>query len=258
MSVANEYPSLRGRVVIITGGGQGLGRAYAHHFAAQGAIPVIAELNETGGRAVQAEVETAGGKALFVRTDVADQTSVDAMAQAALAAFGRIDCLINNAAVLSRITMAPFWELPVDEWRRTMDINITGAFLCARAVVPAMQERRWGRIINVSSGTVIMGREKYLHYVTSKSAVIGMTRAMARELGAWTITVNAFWPGVTKTEIERPSVPSHAFDSMMQMQAIKRLARTDDAAKVVMFLCSDDAEFITGQGLLADGGLVFI
>jgi 3-oxoacyl-[acyl-carrier protein] reductase len=258
MSVANEYPSLHGRVVIITGGGQGLGRAYAHHFAAQGAIPVIAELNEAGGRAVQAEVEAAGGKALFVQTDVADRASVDAMVQAALAAFGHIDCLINNAAVLSRITMAPFWKLPVDEWRRTMDINITGAFLCARAVVPAMQERRWGRIINVSSGTVIMGRENYLHYVTSKSAVIGMTRAMARELGAWTITVNAFWPGVTKTEIERPSVPSHAFDNMMQMQAIKRLARTDDAAKAVMFLCSDDAEFITGQGLLADGGLVFI
>ena len=103
-----------------------------------------------------------------------------------------------------------------------------------------------------------MGRENYLHYVTSKSAVIGMTRAMARELGTWTITVNAFWPGVTKTEIERPSVRNDAFEGMMQMQAIKRLAKTDDAAKVVMFLCSDDAEFITGQGLLADGGLVFI
>ena len=154
--------------------------------------------------------------------------------------------------------MAPFWELPLDEWRRAVDINITGAFLCARAVVPAMQERRWGRIVNVSSGTVIMGRENYLHYVTSKSAVIGMTRAMARELGPGASPSNTFWPGVTKTEVERPSVRNDAFESMMQMQAIKRLARTDDAAKVVMFLCSDDAEFITGQGLLADGGLVFI
>jgi 3-oxoacyl-[acyl-carrier protein] reductase len=258
MSVPNEYPSLRGRVVIITGGGQGLGRAYAHHFAAQGAIAVIAELNEENGRLVQAEVEAAGGKALFVKTDVSNEASVNAMAQAALAAFGRIDCLINNAAVLARITLAPFWKLPLDEWQRVIDINTTGAFLCARAVVPAMQERRWGRIINVSSGTVIMGRENYLHYVTSKSAVIGMTRAMAREVGAWTITVNAFWPGVTRTEVERPSVRNDAFEGMMQMQAIKRLARTDDAAKVVMFLCSDDAEFITGQGILADGGLVFI
>ena len=122
-------------------------------------------------------------EALFVKTDVSDHASVDAMAQAALAKFGRIDCLINNAAVFSRITMAPFWKLPLDEWRRAMDVNITGAFLCARAVVPTMQERGWGRIINVCSGTVIMGRENYLHYVTSKSAAIGMTRAMARELG---------------------------------------------------------------------------
>jgi 3-oxoacyl-[acyl-carrier protein] reductase len=258
MSISNEYRSLRDRVVIITGGGQGIGRAYALEFAAQGAIPIIAEYNEEGGRRVQAEVEAARGKALFVKTDVADQASVDAMVRATLAAFGRIDCLINNAAVFSRITMAPFWKLPVDEWRRAMDVNITGAFLCARAVVPTMQERRWGRIINVCSGTVIMGRENYLHYVTSKSAAIGMTRAMARELGAWTITVNCFWPGVTKTEIERPSVPSHVFDSMMQQQAIKRLTKTDDAAKAVMFLCSDDAEFITGQSMLVDGGFVFI
>jgi NAD(P)-dependent dehydrogenase (short-subunit alcohol dehydrogenase family) len=258
MSTPNEYRSLRDRVVIVTGGGQGLGRAYARRFAAQGAIPVIAEYNEEGGRRVQAEIEAGGGKALFIRTDVSDQASVEDMARAALAAFGRIDCLINNAAVFSRITMAPFWQLPVEEWRRALDVNVTGAFLCARAVVPAMQERRWGRIINVCSGTVIMGRENYLHYVTSKSAAIGMTRAMARELGEWAITVNCFWPGVTKTEIERPSVPSHAFDGLMQMQAIKRLSTTDDAAGAMMFLCSDDAGFITGQSMLVDGGLVFI
>jgi 3-oxoacyl-[acyl-carrier protein] reductase len=258
MSTPNEYRSLRDRVVVITGGGQGIGRAYAHQFASQGAIPIIAEYDEAGGRKVQEEVEAAGGQALFVRTDVSDHVSVDAMAQAALAKFGRIDCLINNAAVFSRITMAPFWKLPLDEWRRAMDVNVTGAFLCARAVVPTMQERGWGRIINVCSGTVIMGRENYLHYVTSKSAAIGMTRAMARELGAWSITVNCFWPGITKTEVERPSVPSSAFEGMMQMQAIKRLSKTDDAAKAVMFLCSDDAGFITGQSMLVDGGFVFI
>jgi 3-oxoacyl-[acyl-carrier protein] reductase len=169
MSIPNEYGGLRDRVVIITGAGQGIGRAYAHHFAAQGAIPIIAEYNDAGGRKVQAEVEVAGGRSLFVKTDVSDQASVDAMVQATLTKFGRIDCLINNAAVLSRITMAPFWKLPLDEWRRAIDVNITGAFLCARAVVPTMQERNWGRIINVCSGTVIMGRENYLHYVTSQS-----------------------------------------------------------------------------------------
>ena len=242
MSIPNEYPSLRDRVVVITGGGQGLGRAYAHHFAAQGAIPVIAEYNEDGGRRVQSEVEAAGGKALYVQTDVADETSVDAMAKAALAAFGRIDCLINNAAVLQRITMAPFWEISLDEWRRAMDINTTGAFLCARAVVPAMQERHWGRIINVSSGTVIMGRENYLHYVTSKSAMIGMTRAMAREVGAWSITVNCFWPGMTKTEVERPSVQQRSFrrhDADAGHQTPEQDRRRRQGRDV---LCSDDAD----------------
>ncbi|WP_448509445.1 SDR family NAD(P)-dependent oxidoreductase [Immundisolibacter sp.] len=255
---SNTYAGLRDRVVIITGAGQGIGRAYAHHFAAQGAIPVIAEYNAEAGRRVEGEVKAQGARALFVQTDVADEASTTAMAQAALGAFGRIDCLINNAAVFSRITMAPFWELPVEEWRRAMDVNITGAFLCARAVVPTLQERRFGRIINVSSATVIMGRENYLHYITSKSAMIGMTRAMARELGAWNITVNTFWPGVTKTEIERPSVPNEVFERMTQMQSIKRLTGTDDLAHGVMFLCSDDAGFITGQSLQVDGGLTFI
>jgi 3-oxoacyl-[acyl-carrier protein] reductase len=115
MSVPNEYRGLRDRVVIITGGGQGIGRAYAHHFAEQGAIPIIAEFNEAGGRRVQAEVEAAGGRGMFVKTDVSERASVDAMVQATLTKFGRIDCLINNAAVFSRITMAPFWKLPLDE-----------------------------------------------------------------------------------------------------------------------------------------------
>jgi 3-oxoacyl-[acyl-carrier protein] reductase len=255
---SNTYAGLRDRVVIITGAGQGIGRAYAKHFAAQGAIPVIAEYNAEAGQRVEDEVKAQGGQALFVKTDVADEASSKAMAQAALDAFGRIDCLINNAAVFSRITMAPFWELPVDEWRRAMDVNITGSFLCARAVVPAMQARRFGRIINISSATMIMGRENYLHYITSKAAMVGMTRSMARELGSWDITVNTFWPGVTKTEIERPSVPNEVFERMTQMQSIKRLTHTDDLAHGVMFLCSDDAGFITGQSLQVDGGLTFI
>ena len=251
------YDSLRDRVVIITGGGQGIGRGYAHHFAAQGAIPVIAEIDGANGARVQAEVEDGGGRALAVQTDVASQADVLTLVDKTLAAFGRIDCLINNAAVFSRITMAPFWELPVAEWKAAMDVNVTGAFLCARAVVPAMREARWGRIVNVTSGTVKTGPPNYLHYVTSKAAMIGMTRSMARELGAWNITVNTFWPGVTKTEVERPSVPEHMFAEFVKQQVVKRSTRLEDMARPMMFLCSDEASYITGQIMEADGGLNF-
>jgi 3-oxoacyl-[acyl-carrier protein] reductase len=258
MPITNEYRGLRDRVVIITGGGQGIGRNHAKRFAEQGAHIVIAEFNGDAGRNVEREITEAGGSALFVETDVSNTESTLNMADQALKKFGRIDCLINNAALFSKITMAPFWELPEAEWRAAMDVNITGAFLCSRAVVPTMQERKWGRIINVSSGTVTMGRENYLHYITSKSAVIGMTRAMARELGNWNITVNTFWPAVTKTEVERPSVPNALFEKFAEMQCIHRLSDMDDLSAGVMFICSDDAGFMTGQGLAVDGGIVFL
>jgi 3-oxoacyl-[acyl-carrier protein] reductase len=251
------YPSLRDRVVIITGGGQGLGRTYAHNFAAQGAIPVIAELNEENGARVVQEIEQQGGRALAVRTDVSDEASTLAMAEAALSAHGRIDCLINNAAVFSKITIAPFWELPVDEWKSAMDVNINGAFFCSRAVVPSMQEARWGRIINVASTTVPTGRANYLHYITSKSAMIGMTRSMARELGDYNVTVHLFWPGAVETEIERPSVSGAQFQAIAQQQCIKRPATMDEYAGFMLFLCSDDSEYMTGQAMAANGGIAF-
>ncbi len=174
-----SYDSLEGRVVIITGGGQGIGRGYAHYFAAQGAIPVIAELDGANAERVAKEIADKQGRVLAIETDVGDINSANAMAEATLSAFGRIDVLINNAAVFSRITIAPFWELPVEEWERAMQVNINGSFYCARAVVPAMQERNWGRIVNVSSGTTKMGLPNYLHYITTKSAMIGMTRSMS-------------------------------------------------------------------------------
>ena len=251
------YPSLRDRVVIITGGGQGLGRTYAHNFAAQGAIPVIAELNEENGARVVQEIEQQGGRAFSFRTDVSDEASTLAMAEAALSAHGRIDCLINNAAVFSKITIAPFWELPVDEWKSAMDVNINGAFFCSHAVVPAMQEAHWGRIINVASTTVPTGRANYLHYITSKSAMIGMTRSMARELGDYNVTVHLFWPGAVETEIERPSVSGAQFQAIAQQQCIKRPATMDEYAGFMLFLCSDDAEYMTGQAMAANGGGAF-
>ena len=253
-----SYASLEGRVVIVTGGGQGIGRGYAHYFAAQGAIPVIAEIDGGNARRVADEVEREHGPALALETDVGDEASVEAMASKTLDAFGRIDVLINNAAVFSRITMAPFWELPVEEWKAAMHVNITGSMLCARAVVPAMMEAGWGRIINVSSGTHVKGRPNYLHYITSKSAMVGMSRSMARELGSYGITVNTFWPGVMQTEVERPSVPRHMFKTMTQAQALQRQGTIHDLAKAMLFICSDEAGYISGQNFVVDGGSSFI
>jgi 3-oxoacyl-[acyl-carrier protein] reductase len=253
-----DYHSLKDRVVIITGGGQGIGRGYAHYFAAQGAIPVIAEYNGENGERVAREVREKQGRALAVQTDVADLKSATTMAERALKEFGRIDCLINNAAVFSRITMAPFWELPVDEWRRAMDVNITGAMFCARAVVPAMQQRKWGRVVNVSSGTWVMGLPNYLHYITTKCAVVGMTHSMAKELGPWNITVNCFWPGVMQTEVDRPSVPRERFKEYTARQSLQRQGTIHDLAKAMLFLCSEEASYISGQNLQPDGGLTFI
>jgi 3-oxoacyl-[acyl-carrier protein] reductase len=252
------YESLRDRVVVITGGGQGIGRGYAHYFAAQGAIPVIAEVNGDNGESVAREVRAKYGRALAVQTDVADLASATAMAERTLREFGRIDCLINNAAVFSRITMAPFWELPVEEWKRAVDVNITGSMFCARAVVPAMQERRWGRIVNVSSATWVMGLPNYLHYITTKCALVGMTHSMARELGPWNITVNCFWPGVMQTEVERPSVPRERFKEYTARQSLRRQGTIHDLAKAMLFLCSEEAAYITGHNLQPDGGLTFI
>lgn len=253
-----HYPGLMGRVAIVTGGGQALGRAYALHLAAQGVIPVIAEYNAAKGASVAKEIEAAGGKALAIATDVGDVAAVNAMAEETLKQLGRIDILINNAAVFSQITMAPFWELPREEWKRAMDVNITGAFDCARAVAPAMRAAKWGRILNIASGTPLLGLPDYLHYITSKSAIFGMSRSMARELGPYGVTVNTFVPGVTKTEVDRPSVSDEKFAGYVKMQCLKRMSTPADMAKVAVFLCSDEAAWITGQTILADGGLNFI
>ena len=258
MSVSAVYPSLAERVVVVTGGAQGLGRSYVEHFAAQGSVPVVVDYDGDKATTVQKELQSRGYRALAIRADVADPLSVEHMAATALKELGRIDVLINNAALFSKITMAPFWELPLDEWRRAMDVNVTGAFLCSRAVVPAMQKAKWGRIVNVSSSTVLNGRPNYLHYIASKSALVGMTRAMARELGQWNITVNTYLPTATQTEIERPSASKAHFERLAGEQAIRRIADMSDHAATMLFLCSDEAGFITGQSHLVDGGRGFI
>jgi NAD(P)-dependent dehydrogenase (short-subunit alcohol dehydrogenase family) len=240
---------MKGRVAIITGAGQGLGRAFAHGFAAQGAVPVIAEINEDKGRAVAAET---GG--LYVRTDVSDPASVDAMARAVLDAYGRIDVLVNNAAIFSTLEMRPFEEIPLEEWERVLRVNLTGPFLCARAVAPAMRKAGWGRIINIASAAVSLGRPNYLHYIASKAGLAGMTNSLARELGPHGITVNAILPGATFTEIPRKTVTPEQKKAIVGMQCIPRPELPEDLTGVVLFLASPASGFVTGQALTVDGG----
>jgi NAD(P)-dependent dehydrogenase (short-subunit alcohol dehydrogenase family) len=243
------------RVVVITGGAQAIGREYARQFAAAGAIPVIADINEEKAQEVQAEIEGNGGRALAVPSDVSDVDSVQAMADAVLERFGRIDALVNNAAIFTTLRMRKFYDIPLDEWERVLRVNITGSFLTARAVVPAMREAGWGRIVNISSDSIVQGAPNYLHYVSSKSAILGMSRAMATELGELGITVNSVFPGATFTEIPRETIDEAGKARVIAAQCIHRPQVPMDLVGLVVFLCTEAAQFITGQGIAVDGGL---
>lgn len=248
---------LTGRVVIITGAGQGIGRVLAKSFAAMGAIPVIAELNESKGNDVLAEIRAAGGRGLVIKTDVAGENSVEEMARKTIDAFGRIDVLINNAGIFSTLKVRPFEEIPLAEWEQVLRVNVTGVMLCSRAVSPFMRKAGWGRIINMSSGSVALGRPNYLHYTTSKSALIGMTRSMARELGRFGITVNAVMPGAVFTEIPRETVSPQQKEMIIGMQCIPRAETPEDLVSYILFLASEGSRFMTGQTVLVDGGASF-
>ncbi len=244
-----------GRVVVITGAGQGIGREYAHQFAAAGAVPVIAEINSDAAAQVVAEIEAAGGRALAVRADVGNPESVQALVEEVVGRFGRLDVLVNNAAIFTTLKMRGFEDIPLDEWERVLRVNITGCFLTARAVSPVMRKAGWGRIINITSGAVPLGLRNYLHYVTSKSALLGMTSSLARELGTAGITVNAVQPGGTFTEIPRETITEEGKARLIASQCIQREEVPMDLVGLVMFLSTEAAGFITGQNIACDGGL---
>ena len=242
---------LQDRVAIVTGGGHGIGKAYAQRLAEEGARIVIAELDGPAGERVAAEL---GG--LAVQTDVAIEESANEMARRAVERFGRIDVLVNNAAIFATIPMsrAPFDEIDPAEWDRMMAVNLRGTWFACRAVVPQMRKQRYGKIINISSGTALKGTGSRIHYVTSKAGILGFTRTLAMELGKDNICVNCIAPGSTLSE-------EHADESIVKYRqaaaatrALQRLQKPEDLVGAVAFFASADSDFVTGQTLVVDGG----
>jgi NAD(P)-dependent dehydrogenase (short-subunit alcohol dehydrogenase family) len=212
-------------------------------------------VNEKTAASVSAEIMAAGGQALAVATDVAEETSIKEMIGIVEDQYGRIDVLINNAGIFSTLEMRPFDQIPLDEWEQVLRVNLTGPFLCARAVLPAMRRAKWGRIINVASGAVRLGRPNYLHYIATKSALMGMSLSMAREVGADGITVNAILPGATFTEIERKTITPAQKERVIAMQCVPRAEVPEDLVGAVLFLASEASAFVTGQSINLDGGV---
>ncbi|HTY65241.1 MAG TPA: SDR family oxidoreductase [Alphaproteobacteria bacterium] len=248
--------SVKDRVVIISGAGQGIGRELARQFAAAGARVVVADVNAANADRVQNEIARADGDAMAATVDIGNEESLEAMVSTVLAKYGRTDVLINGAAIFATLRKRPFDQIPLDEWNRVLHVNITGTFLSVRAVLPAMRAAKWGRIINISSNSVRKGVPNYLHYVTSKSAIIGMTNAMARELGADGITVNCIRPGAVATEVERAVNPTiERRIAQVAEQCIPRGMVPPDLVGLAMFLSTPAASFMTGQTIACDGGM---
>jgi NAD(P)-dependent dehydrogenase (short-subunit alcohol dehydrogenase family) len=244
---------LEGKVALVTGGSQGIGHAIAKGLAAEGARVVIADLQ----RAEEAAADFPGG--VGITADVASEEDVGRLAAEAADRCGAVDVVVNNAGLYASLAMRPFTEIPLDEWRRVMDVNVASMFLVSKAFVPGMRERGGGAIVNISSGTPFRGVPFLLHYVTSKGAIVALTRALAKELGAAGIRVNCVAPGFTMSAgVEaHPEVVEKLRDVSIAARTIQRDQVPEDVVGAVVFLASPEASFVTGQTMVIDGGQYF-
>ncbi|MBW2094440.1 MAG: 3-oxoacyl-ACP reductase FabG [Deltaproteobacteria bacterium] len=244
---------LKDKVAIVTGGAKGLGRAFALKLAEEGAaVMVVTRKDMDNLRETVRQINDLGGRASFCQADVSQEEDTKAMAEATIKEFGKIDILVNNAAVYDGIKRKPFHEIDPDEWDLVMNVNVKGAFLAARAVFPSMKENNHGKIINLASEVFFTGSHGFAHYVASKGGIIGLTRALAVELGPHNICINCVAPGFTDTEASRSLADVAKYDT--SKTPLSRLERPEDLTGAVLFLASPESDFITGQTLLVDGG----
>ncbi len=246
---------LEGKVIIVTGGGSGLGQLYCLRLAEEGAKVVAADIMDAPDTIRQ--IEAKGGTAIGLKVDVSSEEDTLRMAEETVNKFGRIDVLINNAAIYYGVGLRPWYEIGIKEWDREMEVNVKGCWLCAKAVFPQMKKQGKGNIVNVSSGTIYSGTPGFLHYLTSKAALIGLTRGLATELGDHGIRVNALAPGYTMTEASKILMPEQRQKGAVQHRCLKRAEEPEDLAGAIVFLASDESDFMTGQTVLVDGGASF-
>lgn len=246
--------NLKDKVAIITGAAGGLGKAFAIAFAKEGAKIAVCDKNFNGATETANEI---GENAIAIEVDVANETSTQAMASKVIEQFGKIDILINNAAIYATIQRKPFYEINESEWDLVMNVNLKGVWMVSKAVFPYMKAANFGKIINISSATVMSGSPQWSHYVASKGGVIGFTRSMAKEIGDFNINVNAIAPGFTLTDASL-SLMENAQKYGVDRGAIKRPSSADDIVGTALYLASSASDFVTGQTIVVDGGKQFI
>jgi NAD(P)-dependent dehydrogenase (short-subunit alcohol dehydrogenase family) len=246
---------LKDKVAIITGAARGLGKAVALALAREGADIAAVDLTLPEIEATVAEVQALGRKALAIKADVSKWDEVESMANLVNKQFGKIDILVNNAAVWAGLKGKPFYQLTEKEWDQIMAVNVKGVFFCCKAVFPFMKDQGKGKIVNISSAVHFIGAPFLVHYATSKGGVVAFTRSLAKELGDYKINVNAVAPGFTMTEAGKEMVNKEMNEMIVGRRSIKREEQAEDLTGVITFLSSDESDFITGQTIVVDGGV---